>query len=154
MHVESELLAGLRVFRVALTDAEQKLITAADLLGDRATGLATQQAEQRALERFEQIAQALEQTASAANAPSSGGQGGDGGGGAKRPLFDLFEVKLLRTLQADLNERTQAFQKRPDGEELAARQRAADELSAEQGRLAELVEELLTRDNDSEDADE
>ena len=153
-HVQRELLAGLRVFGVALADAERQLAAAAELLDDHAIGAATQHAEHRALERFEQIARALEQTAAAANAASPEGQGGGGDENAKRPLFDLFEVKLLRTLQADLNERTQAFEKRPDGEEPATRRRAAEELAAEQGRLAELVEELLSRDNDSKDRDE
>ena len=162
-HVHSELLAGLHVFGVALADAETQLAAAAEQLEDQITGPPTQQAERRALARFEQIVWALEQTAAAANnPPPAGGQGNPGAGGqSQRPLFDLFEVKLLRMLQADLNERTHTLQQRqadavpPNVDELTARQREAEQLAAEQGRLAELVQQLLSRDNEVEgDEDE
>jgi hypothetical protein len=54
-------------------------------------------------------------------------------------------------LQADLNERTQQLQKRvaaAGGAQKAEMQREAQEIVAEQGRLAELVQSMLSRDNE------
>jgi hypothetical protein len=66
-----------------------------------------------------------------------------------------LEVKMLRMLQADLNARTRELPARldalgtpPNDEERSALLREAEELQVEQGRLATLVEEMLTRDNE------
>jgi hypothetical protein len=72
----------------------------------------------------------------------------------RRPTFELLEVKMLRLLQIDLQARTEAYQRRiselkpPVNESQRAQvQQEARDLAAEQGRLAELVEDMLTRDN-------
>ena len=60
---------------------------------------------------------------------------------------------MLRMLQADLNERTENFEQRlaaANAEEKAQIQQEAQELAAEQGRLAELVQKMLTRDNEQQ----
>ena len=74
----------------------------------------------------------------------------------RRPTFELLEVKMLRMLQADLNERTTEYQRAARRLRIAARRSATarnwsrkpSELAAEQGRLAELVQKMLTRDNE------
>jgi len=153
-HVHAELIAGLRVFGEALGAASQELMAAAELLDQQATGPPTRRAERRALERFEQIAWALEQTAQSQQpSPPPGGAGGAGGGQQPRPLFDLFEVKLLRMLQADLQSRTEAFHEREtavgplDAQQQAALARESAALAAEQARMAELVTEIVARNN-------
>jgi hypothetical protein len=153
-HVQSEMLSGLRVFGVALNDAVTQLNLAADQLDKQNTGKTTQNAERRALDRFEQIVGALDQAAARQSEPSpAGGQGGQAdGGGGQRPLFDLFQVKLLRMLQADLNQRTQDLEARQDRDDDVEHQAA--ELATEQGRLAELVEQLISRNNADEEIDE
>ena len=63
---------------------------------------------------------------------------------------------MLRMLQADLNERTTEHEKRSAA---AAGNQAANaelvqearELAAEQGRLAELVQKMLSRDNEKQE---
>jgi hypothetical protein len=159
-HDNSELLAGLHVIGLALGDAAQQLKTAASQLDQHQLGTAAQQSEQRALDRLEQIAAALEQAKQAAGNQMAGSPPGNSGGSGKqpkRPMIELFEAKLLRSLQADLQERTDALQQRiaanPPGaaESRAANDREAEDLAAEQGHLAELVGELRTRDNGSDD---
>jgi hypothetical protein len=59
---------------------------------------------------------------------------------------------MLRMLQTDLNDRTGDFQERlatANPADKARMEREAQELAAEQGRLAELVEKMLKRDNES-----
>jgi hypothetical protein len=67
----------------------------------------------------------------------------------------LLEVKMLRMLQADLNERTRQYKDRVGSLSETERVAAQDELSreaqglqADQGRLSGLVQEMLNRDNE------
>jgi hypothetical protein len=125
-------------------------------LDDNDTGPSAQQAEQQALVRLEGMLAAFEQTASEAsqNAPA-GNTGGDQAGQPpqRRPTFELLEVKILRMLQVDLNERTRVLHdrlaglKQPQNGERAEMTQEAQELQTEQRRLEELVQEMLTRDN-------
>jgi hypothetical protein len=160
-HDESELLAGLRVIGLALGKAANQLNAAADLLERQQLDVATLTTEQRALAQLQQIAAALEQAKQAAAAnqstPSPPGNSGGGNQPNKRPTIELFEAKLLRSLQVDLNDRTVGLQQtmtvnvpRTD-ESRADAIREAEELAAEQGHLAELVRELQTRDNKSDE---
>jgi hypothetical protein len=157
-HVHSELISGLRVFGQALARAIDDLESAAEELQSEATGDATQRAERQALERFEQITWALEQTAAQAQQPPPPGQPGNAGAGGQqpRPLFDLFEVKLLRALQVDLNERTAEFEQQTSADPPETAQdrdshdREAEAIAAEQTRLAELAAELAARNNEKE----
>ncbi len=158
----SELLFGLDAVRVSLEEAQRRLAASATLLDEQETGPLAQQAEQRALARLEGMMDAFAQTATEA-APDQPDQpdAGTGAGGQqpqRRPTFELLEVKMLRMLQVDLQARTREHQQRIAG--LAApldqRQRAgleqeARELAAEQGRLAELVQNMLTIDNEEGD---
>jgi hypothetical protein len=151
-----ELLFGLGAVRVSLEDAERRLIAAADLLEQHDTGPPAQQAERHALARLEGMMQAFAQTANDAAQNQQPGAGpGDGDQPQRRPTFELLEVKMLRMLQADLNERTAAYQERlggldrpADRGQQDALRREAEELAAEQGRLAELVQNMLMRDNE------
>ncbi|MEX2309276.1 MAG: hypothetical protein WD738_16870 [Pirellulales bacterium] len=153
----SELLFGLGAVRISLEEAEQRLGAAAQLLDQQQTGRAAQQAERHALARLEGMMQAFAQTASEAgqnqNQGAAAGPGGDQP--QRRPTFELLEVKMLRMLQVDLNERTSDHQQRLAGlnppldePHRAELEREARELAAEQGRLAELVHNMLTRDNE------
>ena len=153
----SEFLRDLAAVRISLEQAERRLAMAAGLLENSHTGLAAQAAEQHALARLEGMLEAFAQTASEA-APSQPPPAGTGNAAGqppqRRPTFELLEVKMLRMLQVDLNERTRNHQERlaavsgqPAQREQGELARDARELQAEQGRLAELVQEMLTRDN-------
>jgi hypothetical protein len=156
-HAES--LAGLGAVRMGLEEAQHRLVSAASLLDSGDTGWRTQQAEQHALARLEGMLQAFAQTASESAPNRNAPQGNDGNPSGeqpqRRPTFELLEVKMLRMLQVDLNERTRAVEDQIAGmngpqqdrrrRELA---REAQVLQAEQRRLAELVQEMLLRDNE------
>jgi hypothetical protein len=156
-----EVLSGLGAVRVSLEDAERRLAAAAELLDDGNSSQAAQRAERHALARLEGMLQAFSQTnADASNStPPPGGSSGQPADQPpqRRPTFELLEVKMLRMLQADLNQKTQAHQARlasdspPNEGQRAELLDEARELAAEQGRLAELVQGMLTRDNDDGD---
>jgi hypothetical protein len=157
-HEHSELLAGLGAVRISLEEAERRLTAAAKLLADHRTGPAAQQAERRALERLEGMLEAFAQTANEAsqNQPPPAGTGAPAGQPPqRRPTFELLEVKMLRMLQIDLNERTRSYEQRiaglegqPNDRQRAELTREGRELQAEQARLAELVQQMLVRNNE------
>jgi hypothetical protein len=155
----ADLLFGLGAVRVGLEDAERRLVAAEQLLSEQHTGLPAQQAEQLALVRLEAMLDAFSQTAQEAaqnrNATPPPGAGGQSNQPQRRPTFELLEVKMLRMLQVDLNARTHAYQEKLAAESApldpaakASLEREARELAAEQSRLAELVENMLSRDNE------
>jgi hypothetical protein len=156
----SELLFGLGAVRVSLESAEQRLTAAAELLQERDTGPRARRAEEQALARLEGMMQAFAQTANdaAQNPADPAGAGDPNQQQQRRPTFELLEVKMLRMLQVDLHKRTREHEQRvaaldgPPEESLRAEmQREARELAAEQGRLAELVQDMLTRDNEEDE---
>jgi hypothetical protein len=161
--MHSDLLFGLAPVRVSLEEAERRLGVAGKLLGERQTGQQAQSAEQLALARLEGMMRAFAQTASDASqkpnangAPPAGANNNQPQQPQRRPTFELLEVKMLRMLQADLNDRTRQHEQRMA--EAAGNQAAkagldqeARELAAEQGRLAELVQKMVTRDNEKQE---
>jgi hypothetical protein len=157
-----ELMFGLGAVRVGLEEAERRLLAAAKLLVQKQTGQPTQEAEQRALARLEAMLQTFAQTANDAakkpdaNNPPPPAPANNQAQPQRRPTFELLEVKMLRMLQADLNERTAQHEK--SAAEAAGNQAAqaslaqeARELADEQGRLAELVQKMLSRDNEKQE---
>ncbi len=154
-----ELLFGLEAVRLSLEETERRLQAAAKLLDAQDTGPTAQNTEELALDRLDGMLQAFAQTANEAapkpNTPSANIAPANPQQQAqqpqRRPTFELLQVKMLRMLQADLNARTQRLQDRvasaKPAEASALRQEAQD-LSAEQGRLAKLVESLLRGDNE------
>jgi hypothetical protein len=155
-----ELLVGLGAVRVSLEDAERRLAAAASLLDKNESGAAAQQAERHALTRLEGMMDAFAQTANEA-APNPQQQPPPDAGAQpsqpqRRPTFQLLEIKMLRMLQVDLQQRTKEHQERvaglqaPNAAQQAALQKESQELAAEQGRLAELVENMLSRDNEQQ----
>ena len=157
----SEFLAGLGAVRVSLEEAERRLAAAAKLLEEHQTGPPAQQAEQLALARLEGMMQTFAQTANEAtkkpdanNAPQPPPAANNQQQQQRRPTFQLLEVKMLRMLQADLNERTRQHEQRTaaaDPATKAALELEARDLAAEQGRLSELVQKMLTRDNEKQE---
>ena len=111
---QGELLSGLGAVRMGLEEAKRRLAVAAALLDGGDTGPRAQQAERHALARLEGMLQAFAQTAS----ESAPGQAAPAGNSAnppgqpppRRPTFELLEVKMLRMLQVDLNDRTLAVE--------------------------------------------
>jgi hypothetical protein len=153
------MLAGLGAVRVSLEDAARKLAAAAELLAGLNSNTAAQEAERLALTRLEALLDAFAETVEEA-APTNGGNvGGNNAGGARpqrRPALELLEIKLLRLLQVELNQRTERHERRQAAgdDELAEIEREAWDLAVEQARLAELVKQMLLRNNSRQRSDE
>src|SRR5262249_10793283 len=96
-----------------------------------------------ALRRLEQV---LEVVKAEAERPAGGGGGGGGGGGPEDTgLPPLAQLKLLRKLQQDVNERTEVFKREhPDLKQLVDKDKLElDSIRKEQRDVADLLEELL-----------
>jgi len=124
---------------------EQRTVVLADPKNVKSDEQA-RQAQAEALRRLHQLLEAIKQEAEAGARPmSAGGGGGSGGGREDDGIPALAQLKLLRTMQADVNRRTQEFTKQnPDLEKLTPEQKIElESIQREQREIAELIEELL-----------
>jgi hypothetical protein len=153
-----EMLTGLEAVRVSLEDTERRLRAAGSMLETHQSGQLVLNAERLALARLEGMLHAFAQTAAEAtpqqNAPPPAGTGAPNNSNApqRRPTFELLQAKMLRAMQLDLNERTAQHQQRISAAAIADTanlQEEAQQLAAEQARLAELVESMIKRDNEA-----
>ncbi|HWC90365.1 MAG TPA: hypothetical protein VG433_11935 [Pirellulales bacterium] len=138
-------LAAARVFELALKGAAHEMADASKLLERRETDEPTQLIQQRALTRLDQLSQSLQ---AGQPKPGQSGQAGDSGSGGQKSgqqgLPSLAELKLLRLMQQDVYQRTAALDAKRGGIKTlpAGQQRDFDELSREQGQLADLLTDL------------
>jgi hypothetical protein len=127
-----------------------------DLAAEQAADDEIQQSQKDALRRLDQLLEALKPDTGMGPRPAPkegdgqqpGGGGGGGGGGVGRAPGEGFPVvaqlKALRALQQDVNDRTERFARRhPDANKLTERQRAELEaLKQEQQEVADLFQQL------------
>jgi len=152
----SEKLVGAEVFNLALSGAAREMGRAAALLSRRNTGAPTQQAEQNALTRLGQLLEALKPE-EPEDEPDDPGSGQGDAGGAERPpgsgLQTLVELKLLKLMQEEINHRTRALEGSfGEADPLTDEaRREYDQLSEEQGRLADLLWNLIAPQDGPED---
>ncbi|HEY5315425.1 MAG TPA: hypothetical protein VIK18_23040, partial [Pirellulales bacterium] len=137
-------LAAARVFELALTGAAREMAGAARMLERRETDEPTQVAQQRALTRLDQLTQSLQ---SGQSKPGQASQAGDSGSGGQKSgqsgLPSLAELRLLKLMQQDVYDRTTALDAKSRAAQAPAGQRREfDELSREQGQLADLLIDL------------
>src|SRR5262249_9908092 len=116
-------LAATPVFRRQLRKAAESMKDAVKRMGELGKpapakalpDAETEKSQQLALRRLEQLASALKEEKDGARLAAGGGGGeGDGaGGGAEGDgLPPLGQLKLLRAMQSEVNERTEAFRKK------------------------------------------
>ena len=112
----AQKLAATPVFRLAFEQAAGQMQHAANLLGERQTGTATQQAEQRAMDLIAHALDALKPAPNDQPQQPPGDEGGQGEqpGQQKANAADatqmLAEMKLLKWMQDDVNARTTALE--------------------------------------------
>lgn len=138
----AQRLDRAEVLRLVLSLASADLAQAAELLQQRQTGAPAQEAEQGALARLEQLVAALE-PAKAEPRPAAP-EGGEGQpGSARLSPHALPELILLTLMQREVNRRTRELDEayRPPENLTDDGRRHYAQLSAEQGRLAALVEQ-------------
>jgi hypothetical protein len=141
-------LEAAEVFALAVQGAARDMRRAAQRLVERQTDELTVQAEQAAKQRFVDLLAALEadqSEAADANEPPSAEQPSDSQTPNEDAIPQLAQLKMLKTLQQDLIERTARLHGvRQAAPELSDDLRAELEaLAAEQGQLAELTQNLI-----------
>ncbi len=140
----AEKLELTEVIHLALSGAADKMQRAAELLELRDTGLPTQSAQEAARQRLAQLLAAFEKKQHPQKpGGKQGGGSGSGGGESGRPdgKFVLAQLKLLKLLQEDLNQR---YREATTDDDTSSREvrRELVEIAAEQGKLAELTLKL------------
>ena len=149
-------LVGAEVFNLALSGAASEMARAAALLGRGQTGGPAQRAEQNALRRLGQLLEALKpEEPEEEPDESDSGQGGQGESGQPpgSGVQTLVELKLLKLLQQEINLRTRELEEALGPAETLTDEarREYTQLSEEQGRLADLLLNLITPQEDPED---
>ncbi len=147
-----ENLEGAPVFALTLRRASESMGRAADGLLDLKTDKTTEEAARAASDRFKQLLESL--SADGAGAGGGGGAGGGqgggggGGGGGNRGNGDgipaTAQLKMLKSLQKEINDRTEAFDelRRRNKAFTPEQNREVQRLGEEQGVLADLVRDL------------
>jgi len=140
-------LAAAAAFALALEGALDDMVAAVEKIRELDTGPAAQDPQRHALARLEQLLAALEPDKPDDQQPQQddgSGSGAQSGGQQGEALPDTAQLKLLKLLQLDLNERTRTLadrlqQGRATGDAAA---RALVRVGDEQGKLADLVRNL------------
>lgn len=152
----SEKLSAAKVFALAAKGASRSMEQAATKLDARETGMETQRLAQAALQRFLDLLAAMkpeppqkpdEKPEGNADAEQQAGKGANGEQ-AKPPIDPvalIAELKMLRSMQVDLNTRMLPLaEKRDQGLPLQEEELAElKELGTEQGELAEIASKFL-----------
>jgi len=150
-----ERLEGAPVFALTLKRASEGMETAAQRLQSLKTDETTQRAARSAAARFKQLIDALKpDPPKNAAGQQQGGGGGGGGAGGGDGIPPAAQLKMLKALQQEINERTEFFDElKRRGKDLSNEQAAElDKLQNEQGALADLVRDLTKPKSD--DAEE
>lgn len=143
-----EVLTAAPVFALTLTRAISNMVRAAELLNERRADTDTQSAQQAAVDRFAQLLDALknEPGDQQGDEQSGGGEGGGGqqGGPPRDGIPPLAQLKMLRSLQLEINERTHDLGELREREKKLspAQEKELQSLGIEQGTLADLVRSL------------
>ncbi|QDU96808.1 DUF4175 family protein [Lignipirellula cremea] len=141
----SRKTAESAAFQLGLDGAAREMQRAAGRLDRQNTGAATQQSEQAALQRLQQVVDALKpaEPTDPAQPPAEQGGGGDGPAPSQPEgaIERLAELRLLKSLQEAINSRTLELEnlRRQQGDLAEEEIVEANELAEEQGRLADLI---------------
>ncbi|HMF36788.1 MAG TPA: DUF4175 domain-containing protein, partial [Isosphaeraceae bacterium] len=138
-------LEGSPVFSLTLKRATESMEKAAGRLQAMKTDDETQKAVRSASHRFEQLIDSLkDDDAKQAGQGGGGGGGGGGGAGGGDGIPATAQLKMLKTLQQEINERTESFDElRRRNQKLTPEQTSdAERLANDQGALADLVRDL------------
>jgi hypothetical protein len=134
-------------FAFALEGARQEMLRAAALLARGETGRPPQQAASAAAERLAHLLAALqpEQSPPAAEPPPDSPPQPAPPGGQQDPFSSLAALKLLQLIQGEISRRTGELEqaRAADGSFTAEQLEQLDALAAEQGRLADMVLNLI-----------
>ena len=155
----AEKLDGAPVIALTLRRASSSMETAAQRLREIKTDKPTVQAAQSAAERFKQLLESLkaDRGGNGGQGGQQGGGGGGGGGGGNGNddgIPPTAQLKLLKTLQQEINDRTDELdeQRRRKGTLTPEQADELKRLAEDQGVLADLVRDMTRpRHDDGEE---
>ncbi len=153
----AKTLAGAEVFQFVLELGGGDMTRAAERLDRRDVGDETLRAENGALDRIAQLQDALRPDSASPKEESQDEGGGEGQGeGQQQPQKprSVAELKLLKAIQEQINNRTSALAdaRRESASVTSDQELEYQALSREQGRLADLVTNMMqTADERPED---
>jgi hypothetical protein len=156
---QAKKLAAAQVFSLALRGVARELTRAGELLGQRQLGPDALSAEETALRRLGQLLESLkpDETPPGEQQEEQEGQEGEGGGQGQPTdgIPSIAQLKLLKLMQTEINERTKALAQTlgPDGGPTDEQLREFAGLSQEQGELAEMIINLSQPAEDDPEAD-
>lgn len=142
-----ESFAGEPAFAFVLDQAIREMLQAVATLDRGDTGADTQRPQAIALGRLQQLRASLESEPGDANQQDDSDESGRDDGSDPKPPKDaaqrLAQLKLLKWMQEEINERTLELERAARQGDWEDSQRALlEELAERQGRLSELIEEL------------
>lgn len=146
----AEKIAAAKAFALGLTGASREMERVAAQLDRLDLGQSTTQSATSALARLEQLVKALKKVEASGDSSPSGGTGQNGPQGDS--IRRLSELKLMQFMQEELNLRTQQLETarvKQGGALTPEQSQARLELADEQGKLAELMLELLNTASES-----
>jgi DNA repair exonuclease SbcCD ATPase subunit len=153
-----ENLEGAPVFALTLRRAAQNMEDAANRLGELKTDRATGQAAKSASDRIKQLLESLKADGAGAGGQGGGGGGGGGGGagggGGGDGIPATAQLKMLKSLQQEINEKTAEFDEMERRNKKLTSEQAAElkKIGDEQGVLADLVRDMTRpKRDDGED---
>lgn len=144
----ADSLEAAEVFALAVRGAVREMTTAADRLDARQTDEETLRAQRAARQRFEDLMEALAEDEDEGESPDQDAEqpSDEGGRPQQQPpsetIPQLAQLKMLKTLQQDLVERTERLHEVREQQDSEAVQQQLDALAEEQGQLADLARNL------------
>lgn len=147
----TEKLSQAKVFVLVIEEAVSFMREAAELLNNRRTDEPTQFAVDAAANRFAQLLDSLTAKEEEPKGKKQQQQqqqqqqgGGGGGGGNQDGIPSVAQIRLLKTLQKELLDRTIQLAKvrQDNGKWTDEQEKQFEKLSEQQGRLADLVRDL------------
>ena len=145
----AERFESAPAFKGAVESAADEMQRAAKNLRERNTGEATQRSEQKALRRYGQLLTAIKPRKKEAGGGQQqgggeGGAGGGAGGGGNQDTHALTELVLIKLMQEEVSERTKELDAvRKRGPLTPVEQEEIGRLSVEQGKLADLLLDIM-----------
>ncbi len=151
-----KLNEGAPVFALTLKRAATSMDDATARLQKLQTDLPTQAAERSAARRFRQLLDAMKpEPAGAGQQGGGGGDGNGGGGGGGDIITTAAQIKMLKMLQQDVNERTDTLDElRARKKPLTPEQEAElSQLERDQAGIVDLARDLVRPQHDDGEED-
>jgi hypothetical protein len=130
------------IFSGILRGVSGDMHAARDFLRGGQTGPICQELQEEIVRRLRSLSEAFEEERGRQEAERQGGSGSGGGGGGKAPLVPpVAQLKLLRSLQAEVNEKTRSFDAERPAAELSEEDRfRIDRIARMQEEAAQLTD--------------